>query len=122
MRDLQQSFNKRWLVPGYVFCGLAIGHVIYGALAWTLGGSWLLDMGQDAPTGANTLAWFLTAAPLLGLIGWLCLWGVRASQQPLPRSFGWAVGALSLTCTLIWPLTGFPVGVLLGVYIILGKR
>ena len=122
MRDPRQPFEKTWLVPGVVLCALAIGHVFYGVLAWTLDASWLLDIGQDAPVGLSTLAWFLAAAPLLGLVGWLCLWGVRAGQRPLPRSFGWAVGAVSLTGAVIWPLSGFPVGVLLGVYIILGKR
>jgi len=80
--------------------------------------SWLLDPGQDEPTGTAALAWFLVIGPILGMMGWLGLWAVHVSRQPLPRAMGVGVLVICIAGTLMWPLSGFLVGILLGLFMI----
>ncbi len=105
--------------PGWALVALAFGHVIYAGAAWQTGATWLFSPFQNEPAGhVATLAWFVACAPLLALMGWLAVWGVSVSGRPLPGSFGWVVVAFSSICAVVWPVSGFPVGIGLGGWIV----
>jgi hypothetical protein len=106
----------RWLLPGYAFIVLSIGHMIYGICAWQFQQSWLLDVHQQHEVQHATMMWFLVAAPLMAMLGSVMLWGVTEARQPLPRSVGITVGIIALVGAWIWPLSGFLVGILLGLF------
>lgn len=108
----------RHRVPGYTMVALSIGHTVYGAVVWYTDWTWLLMPFQGSQTeDMASLAWFLVLSPIFALMGWLAIWAVDRAGRPLPSAFGIAVALLCLGLTVIWPLSGFPIGMLLGLFI-----
>ncbi len=105
-----------WRKTGRLFMAVAIGHTLCGFLVWAL--EWwslLAPWPSDQEAGSAALAWFWVCGLLLGVWGYSL---ERSQTAPLPRVIGWIAVGVGLGGWALWPISGFPLVVALGGFIL----
>ena len=108
---------------------LGAGHAVWGALAYRhelreIAAAGIVDSVGDGnfrqahARGPRAAAfWFITAAPLVGLCGYLADAAERAGDGRALQFSGRAIGALCLLGEAVIPVSGFPGGVAVGYWL-----
>jgi hypothetical protein len=125
--------SRRELSPRLAFHALAVGHTLWGAIAYrdqltgivrelpgSVGdGIFDKEHSRDARAAAY---WFLFVGPLLALVAEL--WGSaeRADDRQAMRTAGRAVTGVSVAGLATIPRSGFPGGIALGLWLMRRAR
>ena len=121
--------RKFWRHTGKVLIALGILHtvvftiVLLEVLIEMLKSGLFNSIGADPAYAARGLAWYggLWFGVTLILFGCLGHSWIKATARPLPRYVGWVLAATGLLGTILEPVSGAPLVLLLGLIIALTR-
>lgn len=122
--------GRRLASPGYALVLLGVGHAGWGLVAYRAAlreiaragivrsvGDGIFDTEHDRGARAAGF-WFMLAAPLVALDGYLVEAALRAGDARAARVSGGAALGLGVIGSVVIPRSGFPVAVPIGVWLL----
>ena len=98
---------------GEAVMALSGAHTAFAITVWAMDWNYLLIPGQAPGSVAFDVAawsWFTALGSLLFLLGWALDWGIRVTGSRPPRPLLVVVCGFCLAGGLIWPISGFWIG------------
>jgi hypothetical protein len=125
---------RRFLSPGYATMVVGVGHLAWGLIAYREPLREILDEGvvrsvgdgifdTDHDRGARAAGfWFLLAAPLICLNGYLLEGALRRGDARAVKVGGTTVLGIGLVGTTVMPTSGFPAVLPIGCWLLRRSR
>ena len=126
MKSVRKGGRPRLLSPGYATVGFGVGHAVWGVIAYRRGLREIAHAGYFDSVGEGLFNrehfederaaafWFMAAAPLVALAGYLGEAAIRAEDRRAVEVAGVATTLITTAGTAAIPRSGFPAALMLG--------